>query len=128
MEKTGIMIFEKEIRNVIVFSKTPLFGEGILKFLSTQERIRILGIATSISEVRSLAETATPHVIIMNQNDSDDFNQQALSEFLDISSGQVLSFTLAERDMVIYTRKRVPASIQELLNALGTENKKDAEL
>lgn len=116
----------ENMRNVIVFSRTPLLGEGILKLLSDLDQVRILGLAATISEVRELAENTPPSVIIMNQDDSDDFNEQALAEFLDISSGQVLSFTLAEQDMVIYTLKRVPASIQELLNALGTDTIKDA--
>lgn len=120
MEKILPMIAEKE-RTVIVFSRTPLFGEGLLKLLSPQENIKILGIAQTIPEVKDLASQALPDVIIMNQSDSHDLTKQALSELLDISSGQVLSFTLDDRDMVIYTRKSVPASIQALLNALKND-------
>lgn len=121
MEQITPMKLEKE-RSVLVFSRTPLFGEGMLKLLSSQDGVRILGIAATIAEVRELAEQEIPDVIIMNQSDRDGLTGQALSDLLDIANGPVLSFTLAERDMVIYTRRRVPASIRELLNILG-ENK-----
>lgn len=108
----------KQARKVIVFSRTPLFGQGLGKLLSTQKRIRFLGVAVTLAEVKALADQSHPDVIIVNQNDDGDLDGETLSKLLDITNQQVLSFTLADSDMIIYTRKRVPASIKELLNAL----------
>lgn len=106
-------------RNLIVFSRTPLFGEGLGKLLSNHPGVKIIGYASTLSEVRSLADQIHPDVIVVDQNDGSELDGETLSDLLDISNEQVLSFTLADRDMIIYTQRRVPASIQELLNALS---------
>lgn len=107
------------VRHVLVVSRQALFREGLRRLLSGLSDINLLDAVGSLAEAEALVANVPPDVIVVNREDESTVDQTILASLLDMTEAQVVTVTLADRGLTVYSRQHVPeASVQDLLDVL----------
>lgn len=106
-------------RRVIVISKHPLFREGLGRLLGGADGFELIGVVDTAADAEPLAVGQTPDLIIVDGKQGDDYSAEELTHLLNLSASQVVTLSLADPDMVVYTRHQVTRdSAEDLLGSL----------
>lgn len=107
------------LRHVIVVSPRPLFREGLRELLADVPGLQLSAAVATVAEVRALARQKVPDVIIVDDCQGEGGRRQALADLLALRVAQIVSVTLEERGMTVYSRRWLPeASWHTLLDLL----------
>jgi DNA-binding NarL/FixJ family response regulator len=106
-------------RRVLVISRHPLFREGLGRVIRGEEGFELLGTCASIDEARLQSGDDAPDLIIVDGKQGKDLSASDLAKTLDMSASQVLSLSLSDPDMTVYTREQITeGSVEDLLRSL----------
>lgn len=91
---------------VLIISQQALFREGLRCLLSDSSDIDRLEVASSISEAKTLTPVMNPDLIIFDCSDLPfaKMQEETLVNLFRLGSVRVASLTLANKEMVIYSR------------------------
>lgn len=105
-------------RRLILVSSNPLFREGLARVLKELDGFELVGIASSTEEARALIERMVPDVILVAR-DPADVKETIGAELLTRSQGHLVELSVADSDMVVYSRKHIAqATVADLASAL----------
>lgn len=106
-------------RRVLVISRHPLFRAGLGRVIRAEEGFELLGTCASLDEAGLQTGEAAPDLIIIDGKQGEDLSSSDLARMLDMSASQVLSLSLSDPDMTVYTREQISeASVEDLLRSL----------
>lgn len=106
------------VRKVILVSGNPLFREGLVRVLRELEGFELVGIASSRDEAQALIERERPDVILVAR-DTSEVQTATGADLLKGSHGQVVELSVANSNMIVYSRKQVTrATVADLASAL----------
>jgi len=91
---------------VLIISQQALFREGLRRLLSDSPGIDRLEVVRSLSEAKMLAPVINPDLVIFDCSDLPfaEMQEETISSLFSLGSPRVVSLTLANKKMVIYSR------------------------
>ncbi|GJM41785.1 MAG: hypothetical protein DHS20C20_20670 [Ardenticatenaceae bacterium] len=114
------------VRRVLIISKQALFREGLRRLLSDSSGIDRLEGVRSLNDAKMLAPVMNPDLIIFDCSDLPpaEIPEEMISNLFRLGSPQVVFLTLANKQMVLYSRHAFREATDSDLLALLENNKR----
>lgn len=108
--------------NVVVISSRSLFREGLRSLLNDVSGIHLLGVFEGPDQLQAISDPSSVDVFLIDGDSDQDPMELDLKDLLTRENTRLVTVTLQDQDLNIFTRRRVPsASIKDLIQTLKLE-------
>lgn len=105
-------------RNVLVISGNSLFREGLRRVLEDHPEFELLEVAASLDQAIEISDQVRPDVIIFDGEADPEFGPE-LSRLFELSPEQLVSLSMTNSKMTIFSRRQVlQATVEDLIESI----------